>query len=244
MPAQDDYFAKAIALLARAQETQRDALETAAQRIAASFAQDGMLYTFGTGHAHLLAEEIFYRAGGMARVCPMLDERLMLHASAHASTAWERTPGLAAQVLARYPVRAGDVLILLSNSGRNAAPVEMAHAARAAGLYTIALTSLRHAQSAAPRNTLGLRLHEAADLTLDNQGEVGDATLTMADGRQVGPTSTVVGAALLQALACRVYALGLASGCPIDFFVSSNVDGGDERNERLIAAYRARVPHL
>ena len=82
------------------QEQQKDKLELAARKIADCILQGGMLYTFGTGHGHLLALEIFYRAGGLARVCPILDERLMLHASASESTGWERTDGLADELLA------------------------------------------------------------------------------------------------------------------------------------------------
>ena len=90
MSAVNAYFENLSALLSRTLETQQDALETAARHIADALREGGMVYTFGTGHGHLLALEVFYRAGGMARVCPIMDEKLMLHVSAAGSTLEER----------------------------------------------------------------------------------------------------------------------------------------------------------
>ncbi len=223
---------------------QADALETAAQKIAGSLLGGGMLYTFGTGHGHLLALEIFYRAGGLARVCPILDERLMLHASASESTGWERTDGLADELLSRYPVKAGDVLIAISNSGRNTVPVELAMKCRARGAYVIALTSRKHTLAVTPRNPMGKRLFEVADLVLDNGGALGDAAVEGTGGRRIGPTSTAVGSALLQAIVCRVEEIAREKGREIEFFASSNIDGGDEINACLIEKYRGVVRGL
>jgi len=238
MTADEKYFDLLIPMLKKAHEEQRPQLEQAAQKIAACITAGGMLYTFGTGHAHLLSEEIFYRAGGMARVCPILDERLMLHLSAGESSVWERKEGLAAEVLSRYPVKAGDVMMIFSNSGRNAVPVEMALLAKEKGLFTIALTNLNHSRACTPRSKCGKRLFEVCDLVLDNMGVVGDAVIKTSSGAFVSPTSTAVGAALLQSIVARVEEL--TSG-RAEFFVSSNVDGGDEANEKLIRKYRPLV---
>lgn len=187
MKASERYYEILKETLENAFHGQTGALETAAQRIAESLLNGGMLYTFGTGHGHLLALEIFYRAGGLARVCPILDERLMLHASASESTGWERTDGLADELLARYPVKAGDVLIAISNSGRNTVPVELAMKCRSRGAYVIALTSLRHTGAVTPRNPMGKRLFEVADLVLDNGGALGDAAVEGTAGARSAP---------------------------------------------------------
>ena len=244
MNALDTYFDNLYALLARTHETQKDAMETAARRIAQCFKDGGMLYTFGTGHGHLLALEIFYRAGGMARVCPILDEKLMLHVSAAGSTLEERKEAWVALLLERYPIKAGDVLISISNSGRNAVPVLLAKEAQQRGAYVIALTSMNHTTAVTSRNSLNLRLFETADLILDNGGVLGDASVSFADGSMVGPTSTAIGAALLQVIVCRVKELSLEEGFEADFFKSSNVDGGDEGNDRLIERYKDMIPGL
>ena len=232
------YFDNLQALLARTLETQQPAMETAARQIADSFKRGGMVYTFGTGHGHLLALEIFYRAGGMARVCPILDDKLMLHVSAAKSTLEERKEDWVPLLLERFPIKAGDVLISASNSGRNAVPVLLAKEARARGAYVIALTSMNHTTAVTSRNSLNLRLFETADLILDNGGVLGDASVSFSDGAMVGPTSTAIGAAMLQAIVCRVKEISLEEGFEADFFKSSNVDGGDEWNDRLIERYK------
>ena len=238
------YFDNLQALLARTLQTQQSAMENAARKIADCLKEGGMVYTFGTGHGHLLALEIFYRAGGMVRLCPILDEKLMLHISAAGSTLEERKEEWVDVLLERYPIKAGDVLISISNSGRNAVPVLLAKAARERGAYVIALTSMQHTSAVTSRNSLNLRLFETADLVLDNGGVLGDASFEAADGSMVGPTSTSVGAAILQAIVCRVKELSLAEGFEADFFKSSNVDGGDEWNDRLIAKYEDIIPGL
>ena len=244
MNAIDRYFSNLSALLERVRKEQGEALETAARRIAQAVREGHLLYSFGTGHGHLLALEIFYRAGGLAPVCPMLDEKLMLHFSAAGSTLEERDAEWVPRLLERYPLSAGDVLIIASNSGRNAVPVMLAAAARERGAFVIALTSLAHSSSVSGRNALGLRLFETADLVLDNGGIPGDAAIQFSDGAFAGPTSTAVGAAMLQALICRVKEICLEEGQPPDFFVSSNIDGGDAINDRLIEKYQGRIPGL
>jgi len=238
------YFDNLQALLARTLDTQQDAMEQSARRIADCLKAGGMVYTFGTGHGHLLALEIFYRAGGMVRLCPILDEKLMLHVSAAGSTLEERREEWVPALLERYPIKSGDVLISISNSGRNAVPVLLAKAARERGAYVIALTSMNHTSAVSSRNRLNLRLFEAADLVLDNGGVLGDASVAFPDGAMVGPTSTAVGAAMLQAIVCRVKEIALAEGFEADYFKSSNVDGGDAWNDRLIEKYKEMIPGL
>src|SRR5205085_8126865 len=123
-----------------------------------------------TGHSHLLAEEIFYRAGGLARACPILDTRLMLHENAIQATYDEREEGYGATILDRYPVAAGDVLVVASNSGRNSVPIDLALEAQRRGLRTVAITNLAHSRAWPSRHNSGKTLAEVADLTLDNCG--------------------------------------------------------------------------
>ena len=240
----DTYFENLKRLIAETAVTQKDAMEEAARNIAESLKNGGMVYTFGTGHGHLLALELFYRAGGMVRVCPIMDEKLMLHVSAAGSTLEERKDGWVDILLEKFPIKAGDILISISNSGRNSVPVLLAEAAKERGAFVIALTSMNHTRAVTARNSHGLRLFEVADLVLDNGGVLGDAAVEMADGAMVGPTSTAVGAAILQAIVCRVKEMSLKEGFEAEYFKSSNVDGGDEWNDKLIERYRGVIPGL
>ena len=123
-----------------------DAIAAAARLVADALAGGPRHPRLRLGHSHMLAEEMFYRAGGLVDVRPILFEGLMLHADAPLSTSLERLPGLAAILLDGHGVDAGDVLLVFSNSGRNPVTVELAEAARRRGVAVIAITSLRHSR--------------------------------------------------------------------------------------------------
>jgi uncharacterized phosphosugar-binding protein len=216
-------------------------LEPAIAAVVAAVRADRLVYVFGTGHSHLLALDLHYRAGGPAYVVPVLDESLMLHHGAMASTERERLSGAAAQALSRYPITAGDVIIVISNSGVNAAPVEAAELAKSLGATVIALTSRAYSEAAARgRPTLASR----ADLVLDNALPPGDALVALpGTGLKAGPGSTSIGAAILQALFAEAAARLAADGEPL-ILLSANMPGAAENNRELIARYGPRNPHL
>ena len=238
------YFTIIQESLARVWTSQSAPLNTAADWIASALVQDRFLYVFGTGHSHLVAEEVFYRAGGLAQVAPLFEEPLMLHESASASTELERESGYAEKILERYPLSSGDVLIVASNSGRNAVPIEMTELARKKGAKTIAITSMTHSRSVSSRHASGKRLFEVADLVLDNGSVVGDATLSIPGIDQLmGPTSTIIGAFLVNALTLEAAARAVKKGWQPAIYASANTDGG-EHNATLLSRFRPRIRHL
>lgn len=231
--------------LAWAAETQAKAISRAADAIAQAVIADHLLFAFGTGHSHMIAEELFARAGGMAAVYPILEPALMLHEGARKSSRLERLTGLADVLLDRTGVAAGDVVLIASHSGINAAPIEMAQGAKQRGAIVLAITSLAHSQAVQPRHPAGLRLYDVADVTLDNGGPVGDAAVEVAGTSiRVGPVSTVLGAALANAViaeaAARMADLGYA---PL-IFRSFNLPDAEDANRGLIARYGRRIPLL
>lgn len=237
----DAYFDAVIERLTRARTALSDELGRAVETIVAAAMADRCVYVFGTGHSHLIAEEAHYRAGGLAFVVPVLSSATMLHEGAVASTALERMEGLAAQIFSRYGIGPGDVLVVVSNSGVNAAPIEAARLGRERGATVIALTSVAYSTSAAGGRT---RLVDLADIVLDNGAPPGDAMLEVAGSAlKVGPASTVIGASILNAIFSDVAARLMATGdAPI--YLSANMPGAKAVNERLIARYRSRNPHL
>ena len=144
--------------------TQGENIEKAATLIADALSGGGYIFTFGTGHSHIMAEEIFYRAGGLVRVCPILEDSLMLHRAAAASSQLERATGLAAVLLDDVDVvKEGGVMLLFSNSGCNTVAVEMAEEARKRGLKTVCITNLTHAARSRSRHPEGRKLCEVCD---------------------------------------------------------------------------------
>ncbi len=239
------YFDKIRDVLAEAEHKNAATVETVGAIIAESIADGGILHLFGTGHGHLLAEELFYRAGGLVPVNAILDSTLMLHESALASSQAERLPGYAQVVLDRYHVEPGEVMIIASNSGRNAVPVEMALLAKERGLRVVALTSLAHANAHPSRHPSGKHLHDVAEFVLDNCGVDGDAALRV-DGLDelIAPTSTVVGVALLHSLVYAAVSRLVEMGVEPPVFISANVSSGADHNARLLEQVRSRLRHL
>ena len=244
MNAMQRYMEQAVALLASAAKAQAEPMEQAAALIADALAAGGYVFTFGTGHSHLLAEEIFYRAGGLVRVYPILEDALMLHRAAARSSQLERMSGLAEPLLDDIDVlRCGGVMLLFSNSGCNTVAVDMALQARARGLKTVCITNLTHAARSTSRHPDGKKLCEVCDVVIDNMGCYGDAAISVGE-HVTGPTSTVVGAALLQAVVCRAVELLGERNAPVEIFHSANTAGGDEANAALIEKYKPFVKAL
>lgn len=244
MAAAERYLATLTEGLGRLPD-QSDALAAAAAAIADTIAADGLVHVFGTGHSHLLAAELFYRAGGLGAINPILIEGLLLHAGAELSTSLERTAGIGEVIFRRLGATSADTLVVISNSGSNVIARELTLIAQQAGLTVIALTSLAHARSAGSRGAGEPRLDQLADIVLDNLGAPGDAAIQI-DGLTgpMGPTSTVLGAAIVNAIAITAAELLVERGLAPAVFTSSNVAGGDERNRAILDAFRPRVRSL
>ncbi|TDD17879.1 sugar isomerase domain-containing protein [Kribbella turkmenica] len=201
MSGAEGFMRQALEIASRAARTQADAIARAAELVVDA----RVFWVFGTGHSHLIAEELYGRAGGLADVRAVLEPGLMLHEGLRKSSLLERLPGLAGVLLQTNDITADDVVLIASNSGRNAVPVEFALGARARGAKVIALTSLAHSTSVTSRAPGGQRLFEGADVVIDNCGEPGDAVIDVPGSpERTGATSTMVGAMLAQALTVEI----------------------------------------
>jgi uncharacterized phosphosugar-binding protein len=241
-----DYLELAIQKLQEVRRTQGEAIERAAGIIAQAIQAEHLVYIFGATHAGILAQELFYRAGGLVPVNPVLPPGLTTEIKPITLTSrLERLPGYGTQVLAETPIEAGDVVIVHSVSGRNAASVEFAMGARERGAFVIAVTSLQYSQAVQPRTSGLPRLYETVDLVLDDLAPVGDALVEIPGlAQRVGPISTVTGAALLNAVVVRAAELlmGLMGDAPV--FMSANLDQGDAHNQHWLEHYRGRLTYL
>ncbi len=207
------------------------AIESAAHVVADAIGSGGTVHAFGTGHSHILAEELFYRAGGLVRISPILFDGLMLHDSAPLSTWLERVPDIADALLLDHPIARNDVLIVASNSGSNAVSSRLVQLVRDRGTRVVAITSVAHATSPHARPNELPRLHQLADVVIDNGGAVGDAAIDIRGfDRKVAPTSTVIGAAILNTIVAEAVQLLVDRGIVPEVYTSSNTEGGDEAN--------------
>lgn len=240
-----EYLRKVNEILNKAAETQGPAIEKAAGYVTDAIAGNGLFHVFGCGHSQMYAMEVFYRAGGLVPVNAILTPSLALAPCAPLSTAGERLEGYGATILQNEPVKAGDALLIASTSARNNVPIEMAIEAKKLGLKVILLYSSEFANSVASRHQSGKLAVDFADVVIDNCGVSGDAVMEIPGvDAKFGPTSSVVGFALLQAVVVQTVENLVERGVKPPIWVSSNLDRGDAINRAYINEYASRVTNL
>ncbi|NMH68554.1 SIS domain-containing protein [Bacillus sp. RO3] len=239
------YFEKVQEKLHIVHNQEYEKMDTLSQKVSSSIQQGGIIQLFGCGHSHLLGEELFYRAGGLVPVNPILIEPLMLHEGAVRSSHLERKKDYADEFIHGQDIRPHDVVIVISTSGKNPVPIDVALHAMKKGAYVASISSFDYVRRELPRHSSGRFLSEVVDLAINNHSEVGDASLS--DERVAvpfSPTSTVVGSAILNGVMAGAIERMVEDGFEPPIFLSGNVDGADDHNTGLIEKYRERIPLL
>lgn len=240
------YLEKLFDALQQIEAQQLGKIEEAGEIISQAVIAGHRLFAFGCSHSSLPVQDIFYRAGGLMLVNPIFGPGLSLEDFPPTfSSKMERLEGYGRLLLDRLPTQAGDVLILVSISGRNPVPVDMAMAATEKGMKVIGLTSLEYSTSVSSRHSSGRKLYELADVVIDNPIPPGDAVLEVAGVPQkICPISGVTSSAILHALIAATVERLLAQGFTPPVYLAANVPGGDEYNQTLLAEYRDRLLYL
>lgn len=239
------YFEKVNEILSDVLEAEHENMKKAAEKIAAAIEKGGIVHLFGCGHSHILTEEVFYRAGGLVPIRPIFHEPLMLHEGAMLSSMIERENDYASTFMEKQDIQENDVAFIISTSGRNPVPVDAATIARKKGAFVIGMTSREYSDTEASRHSSGKRLYDAVDLVIDNHSKAGDAVLTHDKVKEpFSPTSTVVGATILNAVLAESIAIMAENGFNPPVFLSGNLEGADEHNRSLVEKYEKRIPLL
>ena len=240
-----EYLRNIQRLLENLENTQEQVIDQVAAACAECIYNGGLLYFFGTGHSHMICEEPFYRAGGLASIYPILETDLMLHEGASKSSSYERLEGLGNVVISHTPLGKGDVLFLISNSGRNCAIIDAALEAKKRGAITVAITSINHTTNVTSRHSNGMNLYQVCDFVLDNGGIVGDASVSL-DGlpQKIAPTSSVIDITMVNLVLVNTVELLLQKGMTPPVFTSANTDQGDSANKNILETYKSRIPSL
>ena len=240
-----EYLRNIRQLLEKLENTQEKTIDQVSAVCAECIQKGGLLYFFGTGHSHMICEEPFYRAGGLACVYPILETDLMLHAGASKSSGYERLEGIGNLAVSNAGLGKDDVLFIVSNSGRNCAVIDAAMEAKKRGAVTVAITSMNHTTQVTSRHSSGLNLYQVCDYVLDNGGEVGDASVMLAGmDQKIAPTSSVIDSTLVNLVLVNTVEQLLNNGIKPPVFMSANTDAGDEANKAVLATYRRRIPNL
>lgn len=235
MAKHQEYQQKALGVLQKIVETQGEPIENAAKVITEHIANNGILYLLGSGHSLITALEAYGRAGGMVPIDIIFDKTF---------GKIERLPGYAEYLLKNYDVD-NSVVVVISNSGRNALPIEVALESKKRGAKVIALTSLAHSKSVTSRHPSGKRLFEIADIVVDNCCEPGDAIVEIEGVRsKVGATSSVACTFIINSIMVQATENLVKMGITPPVLISANLDGSDEHNEALYAKYKGRIRGL
>lgn len=236
-----EYQEKSLEQLNRIVSVQEDLIKQSARWMADCIVNDHIIHTFGTGHSHMIGLELFVRAGGLANVNAMLDTMVLTSEGSRRSAEIERISGLSKIIFDQHKVAENDIMIIISNSGRNAMPVEMAMIAKEKGIKSIAITSLEQSKKYPSRHPSGKKLYEIADLVLDNCVPPGDGLLDIG-GNLTGAASTLSGIFLINLIATEAMKIASAKGAKLPIFHSQNIDGFS--NEELYEKYASRIKLL
>jgi uncharacterized phosphosugar-binding protein len=215
-------------MLDRAIEEQSEAIDRAAEIIASALLEDHALFAYGNVHSAFTIGDLYIRAGGLALfnqiTAPVLSS--LEYDPAALWVGMERLEGYGKLIFETTPANPGDVLIVVSTSGRNAVPIEIAESAKSRGLSVVVLTSMQYTLHQPSRHKGGKRLYEFGDVVLDNYAIPGDATLRT-DGLAVPfcPTSGVIDTAILQVLMAEVIERLVKAGTKPPVFIAGNLDG-------------------
>lgn len=240
-----EYYSIIKAQLEDQFEEEGQSIKKAAEYCAQSIMKDRLIHVFGCGHSQMFAMEVFYRAGGLVQVNPLLIPHMALTPKAKLSTIQERIEGFTPSYLDLENTSEEDSMIIVSISGRNAGVVDMALAAKGKGMKVIALTSLEFTNSVTSRHSSGKLLKDVADVVIDIKCVSGDACLTM-DGMEdkFCGTSTVLGMAVMEAIVAQTIENCINNGYVPPVYVSSNLDKGDAINKEYIAKYKNIIGSL
>lgn len=231
-----DYLGQIVEILQRIEREERAKMTEAAETVADVICRDGIIYTFGCGHSHLPCLDTFYRAGGLACVSPILDEDLMLHDGAAKSSRMEKMPGIAAEAFRRHHVMPNDLIVVISASGKNAAPVEMCECAKKAGVKLVTISSSAYIDHGAKLLSLG-------DIAVDCKVPYGDAVIDVGEAK-MGGLSTYTSLFILNSILIDGAKKALAKGAVPPIYRSGNVEGGTAKNVALEERYFGRIKRL
>ncbi|HWU40327.1 MAG TPA: sugar isomerase domain-containing protein [Candidatus Acidoferrum sp.] len=244
------YLQRIDEILERIAETQQERIEQAASIIEDEIRQGKIIYVFGTGgHDNRAAEELLWRAGGLAAFSVILDPGMALIHGATKATKIERLHGYAKGVLDHYQVGKGDTLLLINSYGINALTIDTVHECRNRGAKLIAITSFEFPRSVPAdhpaRHSSKENLHEIVEIAINSFVPPGDAVVDI-EGfpHKVAAISSIVNVFVVNVLVCEVVRRLVQAGVQPPVWISANAPGGDVWNKKLLEQYLSKVRHL
>lgn len=225
-------------------EAQLPQIQQAADWFAQTILAGRMVQVFGSGHSRIMVEEMWPRYGSFPGWNPIVELSLTFHnlvvgANGQRQAMFlENVPGFAERILRNFDLKDGDSALVISSSGCNLVPVEMAEQFRARGIRVVAIISQKHSDASTSRHPEGKKLQDFADLVLDTGAPVGDAMVRIAGlDTPVAPGSTVGGCMIVNAIKAEVADRLTRAGQPPKVLTAGAVAGAQRAAELFEAAY-------
>lgn len=229
----NEVYAKAIELIKLVSETQGENISKAAELTADAFMAGGILQAFGSGHSNAGARELCNRAGGFVPTKEIREP---------AGGAYESIQGVGEIFMKKIDIRANDIVFIISNSGRNPLPIEIALESKRRGAKVVAITSVNASSKLTSKHQSGKRLFEIADVVIDNCVPDGDACMHVAGlDTEICGMSSITTAAALQQLTYETAETLIKRGVEPPVLKSQNIDIGPAYNEALYGKYFDRL---
>ncbi len=236
-----EYVEKIKEQIDRVSACEEDSIKAMAKEFGRCIIEDRLIHVIGTGHSHMIGLELFIRAGGLANVNCMLDSVLTTADGAVRSSNLEKLEGLAEVIWNEHKISNDDFILVISNGGRNALPIEMAMIARNKGLKVGVITSLEQSKRYDSRHSSGRKLYELGDIVIDNHVPSGDGLMMIGD-ELVGAASSMSGFLLVNTIVTEAIKIAVDAGVKLPIYGSQNIDESD--NGSLYDRYRGRIKHM
>jgi len=236
-----EYHSEIKKLLDKVVDKNNFILDKVIELVSETVINDKIIHAFGTGHSHMIGLELFARAGGIANVNAMLDSTVMTSEGARRSAEIERISGFAKVIWDQHKIEKNDIFFIISNSGRNAMPIEMAQLAKANSNKVITITSIDQSSKYPARIKNQKKLYEIADFVIDNCVPSGDSIIPIGKDSS-GAVSTILGCFIVNLIITESLKLVQKKGKKLPLFYSQNIDGIS--NEELFSKYENRIKHL
>lgn len=244
------YMETAIGLIEKIEREQYNNLLAAAKLMAEATLADCLIHVYGGGgHTTLPVGEMFFRAGGLSNINPIMETGLSVFNQALKYLQLERCENFGRAIMRYYDLKENDVLIIFHNIGINAATIDAALEAKERGVKIIAVSS-HHWQEEIPadyelRHSSGKNLFDLADVCIDDYNPVGDTVVRLPGFETpIAPVSNLTDMYIAHRLEIETARLCLESGIEPPMWRSANVPGGDEFNQALIEKYKPRIKML
>ena len=243
----DVFYDNLLVLLDTLEKEQTENIKKAAEILAETTKNNGIIHVFGSGHSVGFSLEMQNRIGSLANVHKLetsdfvLKGKVTLEDFKDPVNIFERRPGMAEKLFDLYNVQNEDCFIIISNSGINGVVIDMAICAKERGNKVIVVTSWQHTSAEDSRHPSGKKLYQLGDVVIDNCGPRGDALIETGKLEKICSVSSITGACIAQTLECETVRILKEQGLEAPILYAETLEGAKEHNDLLRAKYHGRV---